>query len=63
MEPDPILPKAASDEHRVRRALSRLATATALAGPILVLTADAASARIAVNHNEAVGRDRSAPAC
>ena len=43
---------------RLRRAITRLALATAVSSTALVIASQAAHARIAVNHNESAGRDR-----
>ena len=42
---------------RIRRATTRLAVAALVTAPAIVLTAEVAHARIAVNHNETAGRD------
>ncbi len=47
-----------STTSRIRRATVRLALATAVSSTALVMAAEAAHARIAVNHNESAGIDR-----
>lgn len=44
---------------RVRRATLRLALAAAVSSTAMVMAAEVAHARIAVNHNEAVGTEQS----
>lgn len=43
---------------RVRRATLRLALATAVSSTAMVVAAEVAHARIAVNHNEAIGAEQ-----
>lgn len=43
---------------RIWRATTRLAVATGVSSTALVMAAEVAHARIAVNHNESAGRDR-----
>jgi hypothetical protein len=44
--------------NRIRRATVRLALATAMSSTALVMAAEAAHARIVLNHNESAGIDR-----
>lgn len=46
-----------STNSRIRRAALRVAVATATSTTVLVVAAEVAHARIALNHNEAAGRD------
>ena len=57
LETDPTSEHGDSPWWRTRRAVTLLALATVVAAPTIVATAEAAHARIALNHNEAAGRD------